>query len=133
MSKRFIEELLAEFDKPAEIHEETARKVEDARETEEEASSSAEPIEDANGASCLENRVGSGGRRRSTDPIQANAIMRENAEILHRIMKKKSIDIEESQGDAERYVHLTIVDEPSVITFHVNHYFGDVKCPIPTC
>ena len=112
MSKRFIEELLAEFDKPAEIHEETARKVEDARETEEEASSSAEPIEDANGASCLENRVGSGGRRRSTDPIQANAIMRENAEILHRIMKKKSIDIEESQGDAERYAHLTIVDEP---------------------
>ena len=112
MSKRFIEELLAEFDKPAEIHEETARK--ETRETEEEASSSAEPIEDANGASCLENRVGSGGRRRSTDPIQANAIMRENAEILHRIMKKKSIDIEESQGDAERYAHLTNVDEPWV-------------------
>ena len=108
MSKRFIEELLAEFDKPAEIHEETARKEKDTtRGTEEEASSSAEPMEDeANGgASCLENRVGSGGRRRSTDPIQANTIMRENAEILHRIMKKKSIDIEESQGDADRYAH----------------------------
>ena len=40
-------------------------------------------------------------RRRSSDAVQANVIMRENAEILNRIMKKKSVDVDEESASGK--------------------------------